>query len=265
MKEHLYNKEEYARRLDEGEIDTEGYYACPPEVEIEKAKNIVEQFLFHDEKVLDLGCSLGFYSFQFATNNNRVIGVDYEFRSLCIANKHKETFSNKDLLKFIQADALHLPFQEGVFDKLSNVDFIEHIILKHQSAVVKEMFRVLKPGGKLYVYTPNYTRLRIEYYLNKIKYAFCGRYFGWQEDRPYKDKPELRNHQDTLLHVGLLSFRNVKKLFIYNGFSVDQVLYTEYSIPFLTLFCQKILKAFGIKHPPFYSVFCSNSSIIFKK
>jgi len=36
MNEHLYNKEEYARRITHGEIDTDAYYASPAEVEVKK-------------------------------------------------------------------------------------------------------------------------------------------------------------------------------------------------------------------------------------
>ena len=262
MNDHLYNKEEYARRISHGEIDTGAYYASPSKVEVEKAHSIVRNlFSSESEKVLDLGCSLGFYSFRFVSENKFIVAVDYELQSLLVANKHKEALPKKLQLNltFLQADALHLPFQEEAFDKISNVDFIEHIIPRHQATVVQEICRVLKPDGRVYMYTPNYTRLRLEYYINKIKYAFHGRRFGWQEDRPYEDKPDLPNHQDTLLHVGLLSFQEVKQLFVQNGFSVDTVLYTEYSIPFLTSLSQKIIKKFNIRKPLFYSLFCSNS------
>ncbi len=268
MKEHFYNKEEYARRITCGEIDINTYYASPSEVEVQKAYSIIKHFFSQkQEKILDLGCSLGFYSFRFVNKDKFIVAVDYELQSLLIANKHKETFLKKEYLNlaFLQADALHLPFHDGAFDKISNVDFIEHIVPTHQATVVQEICRVLKHDGKVYTYTPNYTRLRLEYYFNKIKYALHGRHFGWQENKPYKDKPDLPNHQDTLLHVGLLSFQKVKQLFLQNGFSADTVLYTEYSIPFLTSFSQKLIKKFNIEKPPFYSIFCSNSSIIFKK
>jgi len=268
IEKHLYNKWEYGRRVTSGEIDTTQYYNDPHEIEINKAKTIISRlFTDHYERVLDVGCSLGFYSFMFANKQRFVVGTDYELHSLRTATKQQQ-FRKKHIKYrpcFVNADALHLPFKEKKFDVISNVDFIEHIIHQHQPSIIKEMHRILKDGGKIYTYTPNYVRLRMEYYINKIRYALKGQHFSWQEDRPYKDNPDLQNHQDTLLHVGLLSFDQVKKLFIQEGFVVDTVLYSEYSIPFFTSLTQKCIQGLGIQKPPFYALFCSNTSIIFRK
>ncbi len=271
MKQHLYNKEEYGRRVIAGEIDLGQYYDVPASVEVEKAKLIIAHlFEKKREMILDLGCSLGFYSFQFVKENKFVVGVDYEMQSLRTANKKKSTLNTiseqeKNNINFLNADALQLPFQDEAFDKISNVDFIEHIVPEYQQRVVKEMYRILKKDGKVYMYTPNYIRVRMEYFINKMKYALKGRHYGWQESKPYKDNPELQDHQDTLLHVGLLSFEKVKRLFESQGFIVDQVIYVEYSVPFLFSLSQKIIKTCNIKKPPFYGIFCSNSSIVFRK
>ena len=45
----------------------------------------------------------------------------------------------------VQCDAEHLPFQDGSFTEVTSVCVLEH--LRNPGAAVKEMFRVLAPGG----------------------------------------------------------------------------------------------------------------------
>jgi SAM-dependent methyltransferase len=54
---------------------------------------------------------------------------------------------------FIQADAHHLPFRNNVFDKAFFYDVIEHV--DSPIRCLKEIARVLKPGGDIEISTPN--------------------------------------------------------------------------------------------------------------
>jgi SAM-dependent methyltransferase len=78
----------------------------------------------------------------------------------------------------VQGDVCELPFADGVFDAVVNIQVLEHIKEPHLS--VHEMARVLKPGGKLILTTvqdweihqhPNdffrYTRYGLEYLFAK--------------------------------------------------------------------------------------------------
>lgn len=118
MNEHLYNKEEYARRITHGEIDTDAYYTSPADVEVEKANTIIKNLFSQKyEKILDLGCSLGFYSFRFVNKNKFIVAVDYEFQSLLVANKHKETLSKQHQLNLTFLQALLLEQQHYFQEK----------------------------------------------------------------------------------------------------------------------------------------------------
>lgn len=60
---------------------------------------------------------------------------------------HTWDYSNVDVL----ADVCSLPFRDGVFDAVINIQVLEHI--KEPRTCVEEMARTLKPGGQLILTT----------------------------------------------------------------------------------------------------------------
>jgi len=57
-------------------------------------------------------------------------------------------------LRYTVGDAMELPFGDGVFDGVSSFDVIEHVA--DAERVLKEIGRVLRPGGRIVVICPNY-------------------------------------------------------------------------------------------------------------
>ncbi|MDQ3029258.1 MAG: glycosyltransferase [Actinomycetota bacterium] len=64
-------------------------------------------------------------------------------------------------LRFVAADATRLPFADSSFDAVTLFDVLEHI--PDDGAAVKEVLRVLRPGGSVLVTSPN-QRWRFPYY-----------------------------------------------------------------------------------------------------
>ena len=114
--------------------------------------------------------------------------------------KPKEGYVHFDIRKLpgtdVVGDAKKLPFKEGEFSEVYSRFFLEHLSRKDAKLALKEMFRVLCPGGVVEIIVPNlayFARLYLEakgqkkeWALNKIygfeNYPQDHHYFGYDFD-----------------------------------------------------------------------------------
>lgn len=104
-------------------------------------------------RVLDLGCSRGsveavLRSRHPEANDVQVVGVDVVEPSVRMA-----AALSLPNCSFLLSDGATLPFPSGTFDLVISVEVLEHIMDK--AAVLREVWRVLKPEGRLFLTTPN--------------------------------------------------------------------------------------------------------------
>ena len=97
-------------------------------------------------QILDVGCGNGGISLLLAEQRPdlRITGIDFERKSIEDASSYAERNGFKNL-KFEQGDAHQLHFDDGVFDGVVCQTVLTHV--RDAQTVVKEMARVLKPGG----------------------------------------------------------------------------------------------------------------------
>jgi SAM-dependent methyltransferase len=114
---------------------------------------------------LDFGCGPGTL-INLLPNNISAIGVDIAASQLAYAEQHYGGLNRE----FVQIDSPYLPFPDKSFDSISCVEVVEHLDLSLNTTIVAEFFRVLKPGGKLIVTTPNYGSLwpLVELMVNRL-------------------------------------------------------------------------------------------------
>ena len=105
-------------------------------------------------RVLDLGCGWAFGTLWARAQGCRVAGVDLGMDQLRWARFGLE---RGDQLGLTQANARALPFPSGCFDRAVSVEMMEHVFRPDRPRVLAEIARVLKPGGKLALSTPNST------------------------------------------------------------------------------------------------------------
>ena len=97
------------------------------------------------EEVLEIGGGMGTDLAQFARHGARVTDLDLSAAHLTLA---KENFLVRGLKgRFIQHDAASLVFADNTFDLVYSSGVLHH--MPNSQRVVSEIFRVLKPGGRV--------------------------------------------------------------------------------------------------------------------
>jgi SAM-dependent methyltransferase len=99
------------------------------------------------QTVLEVGCGEGYGTDLLAGAARRVIGVDYDARTAAHAH------STYPRAHFVRANLAALPAPTASVDVVATLQVIEHV-WNHRE-FVGECLRVLRPGGLLFVTTPN--------------------------------------------------------------------------------------------------------------
>jgi predicted SAM-dependent methyltransferase len=89
-----------------------------------------------------------------------------------------------------------LPFDDNSFHYLFNEHFIEHIPYKIGEKLIRECYRILKPGGKIRISTPDLLFLIELYGHNKTKSQI--EYIHWAADTMFLDDIK-GNYEDTFV------------------------------------------------------------------
>ncbi|MFI6318035.1 class I SAM-dependent methyltransferase [Nonomuraea sp. NPDC050556] len=99
-----------------------------------------------DDRVLDVGCGTGYLTRILATRAGRVTGVDLS--SAMIGYARRRAPANCDYVVG-EGQALDLP--DASFDVVVSSLAVHHIPSGARAAAIREMFRVLRPGGRLMI------------------------------------------------------------------------------------------------------------------
>lgn len=106
------------------------------------------------DRVLDIGSAWGFNVMALNRLGYQATGIDLitdQFSvGAAIARENDVAFP------VLGANASHLPFTNQAFDFVTMVETLEHVFLEDRAVVLSECHRVLRPGGRLVLSTPNY-------------------------------------------------------------------------------------------------------------
>jgi SAM-dependent methyltransferase len=104
-------------------------------------------------RVLDAGCGEGVLVDEYAGRLD-ITGVDANYSSANV----------------VSGSVAALPFPDASFDRALCLDVLEHLQFDDQPRAFAELFRVLRPGGELFVSVPNLAHLQ-----SRIQFLLRGR------------------------------------------------------------------------------------------
>ncbi len=110
------------------------------------------------DRLLDLGCGFGRHAFEAARRGAAVVALDAgpdevaQVRATLGAMVDAGELAADHPASAVQGDALSLPFVDATFDRVIASEVLEHI--PDDSAAMRELARVLRPGGTMAVTVP---------------------------------------------------------------------------------------------------------------
>ncbi len=174
-------------------------------------------------RLLDVGCGIGSF-LSLAEKHFETYGLDISFFAIKQAKKNTEkTFLRQGSCEDV------LPFQDDFFDVVTAFDLLEH--LARPERTVKEVARVLRPGGYFVMSTPN---------LNSLGVKLKGE--SWTG---FKD----------LTHQSIKPRREWIELLKNNGFVIVRSFYDYFWDTPYTSFLPKVVEEILFKLPTFF-LFC---------
>ena len=151
--------------------------------------------LSNDEFLLDMGCGEGRHSIgAYIETQANILGLDLSTKDLKIAQKRLNDFDTsniKSICQFGGADIVSIPLLDSSLDAVICSEVLEHVNSPQES--IKELIRVLKPGGVLALSVPRY-----------MPELIC-----WKLSKEYSKTPGG--------HVRIFTHQQLKKLGINNG------------------------------------------------
>jgi SAM-dependent methyltransferase len=112
------------------------------------------------DRLLDLGCGFGRHAFEAARRGAAVVALDAgpeevaQVRGTVAAMVEAGELAPDHPATAVQGDALALPFPDATFDRVIASEVLEHI--PDDLAAMRELARVLRPGGTMAVTVPRF-------------------------------------------------------------------------------------------------------------
>lgn len=158
------------------------------------------------ERVVDVGCGWGTFSFALADTAAEVVGVDFSEKSIAFCNRRLESEPKRNL-SFHCADGGDTGLEGGAWHLVLAADLFEHLYPDDSVRVAHEAFRLLRPGGRFAVWTPHRGHIL-----------------------------EVLKNRDILLerdvsHVDYKSMERMTGLLREAGFDVERAYYAESHVP----------------------------------
>lgn len=171
------------------------------------------------ERVLDIGCGKGQFLYYNRAACGELVGID--------AGAHfaPESLETIDLTR---GDVRLLPFEDHSFDKAYSLDVLEHLDEEGVVAMLAEARRVLKPGGKLFLYSHVMMSSKLAVFQRGVN-----RLVRWLDSKSLLNNGPERERKSDHRNV-LRSYDQLDDVLAQTGFKISDIRY--YNVFFKALF-----------------------------
>jgi SAM-dependent methyltransferase len=108
---------------------------------------------FRGDRLLDIGCGDGAYTTRLAGGFDRVDAIDVQAGPLALFAERIKASPAADYITIREMSAAKLDYPDDTFDLVTSIEVLEHIAELDEA--LGEIRRVLKPGGRFALTTPN--------------------------------------------------------------------------------------------------------------
>lgn len=174
-------------------------------------RNISLLGLRPEHSLMEIGCGRGEVCIYHGLAGGKATGVDYSPEAIGLARKKASDLGVA--VEFIEASFDQLPEDGEFYDRILASEFIEHICAQEGEAFFRKAHSLLKPDGRLLVFTmPNTLQRRFGYPLSRLWAALHGR-------RLPKQQPDTLSRHYRLYHLNEQNYFSLRKFVENAGFT----------------------------------------------
>jgi 2-polyprenyl-6-hydroxyphenyl methylase / 3-demethylubiquinone-9 3-methyltransferase len=150
-----FEEKHYGRGYFEG-LHPHRWFRNPPRKYAERNRDALRVVAPRpSDRILELGSARGDFTFGLAEKAREVVGLDASEIALELAEAERARRGLTNV-RFVKGDVADLTaFRDASFDAIAAIDLVEHVDDPTLGAMLRECRRVLPPGGRLGVYTPD--------------------------------------------------------------------------------------------------------------
>jgi 2-polyprenyl-3-methyl-5-hydroxy-6-metoxy-1,4-benzoquinol methylase len=174
-------------------------------------RNIQMLGLLPHHKLLEFGCGRGEVCIYHALQGGEAKGVDFSGDAIKLARDKAASLNAQ--VDFVETSFDALNELPETYDRILASEFIEHISRQEGELFFKKAFSLLKPGGKLLIYTfPNTLHRRYGYQIRRIWSALHGRIVPKLQD-------DMLSEHYKLYHLNEQSYFSLNSSAVAAGFN----------------------------------------------
>jgi len=182
---------------------------------------LIEKHFDKQGAIIDYGCGSGLrYGVALKQRGNAYVGADISLAALKQAASHGIRTSP------INSDDGTVALDDQSFDYAMCMEVLEHLM--HPAQAIREIHRLLKPGGRLIVSVPN-----AGFYINRIEFLLTGFL------NPGGSPETSRKTPWEDCHIRFYNLRTIKKLLSSNEFRLDEIRGERFQLKDLPVFYRK--------------------------